>query len=204
MLPRAELRRGNCGKLRGNRHAAGELLSMNEGSRAQRKGRTGAAAAAMFGIALPQAASAAGQLVLTPDLPILVGLIVLFLVLVLPVNQLLFKPIFRVLDERERRIAGTRTHAEQLEEQAQQSLERCQSALRSVREEAEQARRSLLESARGDALEASNGARAEVERRLESARAEIDSSLDAARATLRMQSQELAREAASRVLGRAL
>lgn len=204
MLPRAELRRGNRGKLRGNRQAAGELLSMNEGSRTQRKRPMRAAAAALFGIALPQAASAAGQLVLMPDLPILVGLIVLFVVLVFPVNQLLFKPIFRVLDERERRIAGTRTHAEQLEEKAQQSLERCQSSLQSVREEAEQERRSLLESARGDALEASNGARAEVERRLESARAEINSSLDAARATLRMQSQELARAAASRVLGRAL
>ncbi len=177
---------------------------MNEGNRAQRSGRASAAVAALLGFALPHAASAADQLVLAPDPPILIGLIVLFAVLVIPVNQLLFKPIFRVLDERERRIAGTRTRAEQLEQQAQQALERCRSSLRSVREEAEQERRSLLESARGDALEVSNGARAEVERRLESARAEINSSLDAARATLRTQSQELAREAASRVLGRAI
>ncbi len=161
-------------------------------------------AAAALGFSLPHAAHAAGQLELVPDVPILVGLVVLFLVLVLPINQLLFKPIFRVLDDREERIAGTRKRGEQLEQEAQRSLERYQSSLQSVREEAEQERRSLLESARGEALAATSAARAEVERRLESARAEINSSLDAARATLRTQSQELAREAASQVLGRAI
>ena len=138
---------------------------MIEGSRAGQRGRARAVAAAALGLSLPHAAHAAGQLELVPDVPILVGLVVLFLVLVLPINQLLFKPIFRVLDDREERIAGTRKRGEQLEQEAQRSLERYQSSLQSVREEAEAERRSLLESARGDALAVTSGARAEVERR---------------------------------------
>ena len=39
-------------------------------------------------------------------------LIVLFVLLVFPVNKLLFHPIFRVLDERDARIEGARKRAE--------------------------------------------------------------------------------------------
>jgi len=165
-----------------------------------------AATLAALTTALPLTAHAAGDggLVLAPDVRILVGLIILFLVLILPLNQLLFKPIFRVLDEREERIAGTRARAAQLERDAEEALESYQASVRTVREESEQERRSLLESARTEALQASAEARGEVERELETARVDIGSALDAARSTLRSESQEIAREAASRVLGRTI
>lgn len=196
----------------------GELLSMIEASRG---GRTGRARASLFtagtarvraaglvalAVALPLASHAAGDggLVLVPDGRLLVGLILLFLLLIFPVNQLLFKPIFRVLDEREQSIEGTRSRAEQLERDAAEALASYEKQVHKVRDESEQQRRSLLETARSEGLRATGEARAGVERELESARGEIEASLEAARATLRGQSQELAREAASRVLGRAL
>ena len=43
---------------------------------------------------------------------------VLFAALIVPVNRLLFQPIFRVLDERDASIAGTRARAERLEHEA--------------------------------------------------------------------------------------
>ncbi len=58
------------------------------------------------------AAASDGGLVLLPDLtgklPIL---IVLFVLLVYPVNAILFKPIFQVLDAREEKTTGTRKRA---------------------------------------------------------------------------------------------
>jgi F-type H+-transporting ATPase subunit b len=152
----------------------------------------------------PLAARSAGGLVLAPDWPILFGLVVFFVLLVVPLDRLLFRPVFRVLDERDQKIAGTRARAAQLEREAQESFDRYEASVRAAREEAEQARRSVLERARADALGATGEARAQVEREIESARADIGRSLESARATLRSQSQELASQAASRVLGRAL
>jgi F-type H+-transporting ATPase subunit b len=155
-------------------------------------------------LAAPAARAASEGLVLAPDLPILIGLIVFFLVLVVPLNRLLFQPVFRVLDEREQKIAGTRARAAQLEREAQESLDRYEASVRAAREESEQARRALLERARADALGATGEARAQVEREIEAARADINRALESARGSLRGQAQDLASQAASRVLGRAL
>ena len=167
---------------------------------------TAAAPLAIAAVALlsPLAARAAAGLELMPDWRILFGLVVFFLLLVFPLNRLLFAPVFRVLDEREQRIAGTRARAAQLERDAEAALARYEASVRSAREESEQTRRALLERARADALGATGEARAQVERQIETARSDIGHALESARATLRSQAPELASQAASRVLGRAL
>lgn len=166
----------------------------------------------------PVAASASeGGLQLLPELPApvaeLIGgpagwgtisLIVLFVVLVVPVNQLVFKPLLRVLDEREEKIAGKRARAQQLQREADEVLGRYESQVAAVREEAEQERRGLLEGARSDAQGTTGGARAEAEGEIERARREIAGALDEARGSLRSQAEDLARQAATRVLGRPL
>ena len=149
-------------------------------------------------------AQAAGDLVLIPDAGLLIALLLLFALLVVPVQVLVFKPIFRILDEREERTNGTRERARKLERDAQAILERYESSVREVREESERERRAALERARGESQQATGGARAESEREIERARAQIGAEYEAARNALRSQSQELARQAASRVLGRAL
>ena len=131
-------------------------------------------------------------------------LLLFFAVLVVPLNGMLFKPLLRVLDERNERIAGTRERAERLERDAAQVLERYESAVRGTREEAESERRAALEEVRQEAQQQTGAARSDAEQRIESARQEVGRALDEARGGLRSQAQELARQAAAQVLGRAL
>jgi F-type H+-transporting ATPase subunit b len=160
---------------------------------------------ALAAAGLPAAAHAAGgDLVLVPDPAMLVALIVLFVLLIAPTNRLILKPLLRVLDEREARTAGTRARAARLEEEAREVLDRCERELAKTREEAERQRRGVLERVRGEAQQMTDAARSEAERALEGARGELAGAFDDARRGLRAQSQDLAREAAARVLGRSL
>jgi F-type H+-transporting ATPase subunit b len=143
-------------------------------------------------------------IVLEPDPYLLIPLIAFFALLVVPVNALVLKPLLRVLDEREARTAGMRTKAERLEQDAAAILLRYESAVRETREEAERARRALLTEVRSEVQREIGGARIAAEGQLERARGEIASSLESARGALRGQAQDLASQAASQVLGRAL
>jgi F-type H+-transporting ATPase subunit b len=151
------------------------------------------------------AVASEGGLVLLPDLtgklPIL---IVLFALLVYPVNAILFKPILQVLDAREDRTAGTRSRAEKIMSNADETLAKYESVVREVRVEAEQARKREAAAAREENATVVDTARAEAERQLERAGTELEEALVQSRQTLRAGAQSLADEAASRVLGRAL
>jgi len=160
-----------------------------------------------FGAALSvatEAVASEGGLVLTPDPTTLVLLVVVFGLLVYPVNQLIFRPIFRVLDERDSKIAGTRRDAERLAREADQVLARYQDSVRDVRADAERERKGALERARADGAARTGAARGDAEREVGRARAEVAAALEEARATLRAESSQLARDVASRVLGRTL
>jgi F-type H+-transporting ATPase subunit b len=151
------------------------------------------------------AAASEGDLVLLPDLtgklPIL---IVLFALLVYPVNAILFKPIIRVLDAREEKTTGTRKRAGRIRGDAEETLAKYESAVREARAEAEQVRKSEAAAAREENATVVGAARTEAERQLERARTELEEALAQSRQTLRGSAQSLADEAASRVLGRAL
>jgi len=160
---------------------------------------------AVAGLTLATVASAAeGGLVLTPSVPMLAALIVLFIALIFPVNALLFRPIFAALDAREEKIAGTRARAAKLEQDAEEVLQRYKASVREVREGAEQERRSQLVGAKGEASQQLAGARGEAEREIERARGEIQGELESARSSLRGEAETLAREASARILGRDL
>lgn len=151
-----------------------------------------------------QASASKAGLVLVPDFPLLIALVALFCILVFPVNALIFRPIFRVFDAREERIAGTERRAKQLGEEADQIVERYETAVRRVREEAENDRRQSLEVARGESASEAAGARSVAEREIEAARSGIQTALEGARVSMRDEARALARLAAERVLGRAL
>jgi len=152
-----------------------------------------------------QPASAAEEgLVLVPE-PILLGaLLLLFVLLIAPLNSLIFRPLLRVLDAREERIAGTRRRAAKLEEQVEEILQRYERSVRSTRQESERERRALLDEVREEAQAATRSARLDAERKIEQARADVGTAFESARATLRGEAQTLAGEAASQVLGRPL
>jgi len=157
----------------------------------------------VFGLA-GDAVAAEGGLVLTPDLELVVALVILFVLLVFPVDALLFRPIFAALDARREQIEGTRARAQQLEADAEAALRRYEAAVQEVRVESDVARKAALSSAREASLAKTEGARHDAEGTLERARQEIAGELQGARATLRQQAEALAREAAASVLGRSL
>jgi F-type H+-transporting ATPase subunit b len=149
------------------------------------------------------AGAAAESLEIFPDERIFY-LIVLFVLLVFPVNKLLFHPLFRVLDERDARIEGARKRADQVGAEADATLDRYRSAVRSAREEAESGRKQVLEEARREQAQLTGSVRSEAEEEINRAREQVAGALEDARSQLRDQARELAREAATRVLGRSL
>lgn len=163
-----------------------------------------AAAALLVALVLAAPAKASGGLNLIPDLESAIPLLIGFLILIYPLNALIFKPLFGVLDEREERISGARRRADQLQREATEVLGRYEGEVREVREEAERERRGELERARGEHASIAGKARGEAETEIERARREIESSLEDAQAGLRASAEALAKEAASRILGRSL
>lgn len=163
-----------------------------------------AASAVLLVAALPGVAQATEELNLVPDMPIMVGLLIAFLLLVYPLNALLFKPIFAVLEERNERIAGARRRADQLEGEANKVINRYRAAVDEVRDEAEQARRAQLESARSQQVDITSAARDAAEVEVARARGEIRAAVDDARSSLRNEVESLARQAAERIAGREL
>ena len=137
----------------------------------------------------------------TGKLPILIAL---FALLMVPVNAILFKPIFQVLDAREERTSGTRERAEKIMKDAEETLAGYERAVREARAAAEQARKREAAAAREENATLIDAARAEFAINLESARTELAVALEQSRQTLGDDARSLADEAASRVLGRAL
>lgn len=156
------------------------------------------------GLGIPWVAQAAGALNLSPNPLILIADVVVFLLLVYPTSRLLLRPIVRIIEDREKRSEGALAGAESLSHEAvelQRELEvhlreahaSAQGRRAEVLAEAEEAQRESLERARGDAG-----------RIVESVRRSVAEDLSAARTSLADEARTLAREAASRILGRAL
>jgi F-type H+-transporting ATPase subunit b len=153
---------------------------------------------------LASPSQASGTLVLMPHIPHTLLLLLLFAVLVLPVNALIFKPIFSALDERDSRIVGARQRADHIHQEATGVLQRYEAAIRGARGEAEAVRKEQIGAARDEQARIAGAARSEAESRVEQARRELDASLEDARQSLRASSQDLARTAAEQILGRTI
>jgi len=131
-------------------------------------------------------------------------MILMFVLLIFPLNQLIFKPIFHSLDERDGRIEGARKRSAQLQHDADEVLDRYETAIREARSESELARQGELALAREEQATLTALARSEAEGELEAARTELGRSLADAEASLRASAEDLANAAAEQVLGRAL
>lgn len=150
-------------------------------------------------------ASASDKLELIPDYEFTMPIMILgFVLLVFPLNQLIFKPIFRALDERIARIQGARDRSTQLQRAADEVLDRYETAIREARGDSEMARQQQLTGAREEQAILTAQARSEAESELERARAELGRSIEEARSNLRASAEDLAQTAAEQVLGRAL
>lgn len=139
---------------------------------------------------------------ITLDWTILVAAAI-FLVTLFALNQLLFRPLFRILDER-------REQTSDLRQKAQETLDRYQLLLEQYQERVQEEKQSgykLAESLRNEALKERqrriSEARAEAESLGERARDEVRRELDLGQRQIRGEAEGIAQFIAAKVLERA-
>ncbi len=145
-----------------------------------------------------------GALVANPLRSTWLQLVILFVMIMFPLNALIFRPLLRTLEQRGEKIEGARGRANALSKQATEVLGRYEAAVGVARREAENVRRQTLETARSEQTRIGAEARGSAEREVAQARAGVAGAVDTARAALRDETERLAREVAAKVLGRPL
>ena len=146
----------------------------------------------------------ASALNLVPQVELVALNLVLFVLLIYPVNRLLVQPLLRVLEERERRTSGAEYEVESLQGAAREARSALEAGLLEGRGRAQARRAAILSAGEEQERAVLEAARDDAVRNIESVRAAVQSELDAARAALEADTRALAREAATRILGRPL
>lgn len=144
---------------------------------------------------------AGNSIQLVPDGTLLLhGLIIIIMVVVL--NRTLFRPINRILEERDRRTRGLLGEAEQTVARIDQSLRQYEQTLRGARAEGYQ----LLERQRAEAIRERErqiaAARESLSKQTASEKQLIRSQAELARTTLSKDARESASRISSQILGR--
>jgi F-type H+-transporting ATPase subunit b len=128
--------------------------------------------------------------------------VVIFVFLILVLKPLLFDPMLKVFGLREERTEGARDTARHLEEQAGELLTRYEAELRRVSHAAAEERDRLRNEATKLEAQILNEARAAAAKIVEEGRRRIDTEVSSIRFELGKQSERLAGDIATRVLGR--
>ena len=125
-----------------------------------------------------------------------------FVMLIVVLSPLLFKPVLRLFEERERRTEGARTDARLMQEKAEALLVRYQSKLEDVkRAAAEERDRLRTETLRLEA-EILDKARASNARIVDEGRARFHAEIETIRRDLDVYSRRISKEISAAVLGR--
>jgi len=127
---------------------------------------------------------------------------VLFTFFVVLLKPLLFDPLMKVFEEREKRTEGAKADAREMDKQAAELLTQYEAEIEKIRREAGREREELrAETAKLEAKIMAE-ARAESAKILEAGKAKIAAEMEILRAELARQTPALAAEIASKVLGR--
>jgi F-type H+-transporting ATPase subunit b len=126
----------------------------------------------------------------------------LFLVLFVIANKLLFQPYLRLRERRREGIDGARAEAERTTAQAEAKLADYEKQLGAARSKANDEGRKVRAEAAAHEKSVTEAARAEAQKTLDEAAAKMRAETEAARLQLLPQASALARQIASRLLGR--
>ena len=128
--------------------------------------------------------------------------IVNFLVLLLVLNALLYKPVIAKIREREARIRNDREKAAELDGQVQEQERRHQQELAIVRQKGAQEKNALTVEAKKKEAEILDKARAEASRIVEDMKASIRVEAEEVRKALTAEMTPLAQSISEKILGR--
>ena len=129
---------------------------------------------------------------------------VIFAAFIIIVKPLLFDPLMKLFEERERRTEGARVLARRMDERAGELLRRYEAELDAVRRVAAEERDKLRAEAQRLEARILAEARAEAAKIVEEGKKKLEVERRAIRAELSARAPQIARDIASRVLGREL
>lgn len=127
---------------------------------------------------------------------------VLFTAFISLLKPLLFDPLLKVFEERERRTEGAKEEARKMDAKAGELLTRYEAELAKARQEAGLEREKLRAETAKLEVAIMSEARAETARILEAGKARITAEVDDLRKELELKKPELAAQIASRIIGR--
>ncbi len=130
--------------------------------------------------------------------------IINFLVLLIALNFILFKPIVQIMREREQGISSSLGDARAAQERMQSILEQYNSSLAEAKQKAVTIYNTVYQQGLDAQREMISAERATATELLDKARKEIATASTAARADLKKEAEQLAQEITSKLLGRAV
>ncbi len=128
----------------------------------------------------------------------------IFLVLMLVLHPLLFKPWLETRERRQTSIAGAVAEADRLRHEADETGARYDARLKAARDEAQGIRNTARKEVEASRVELVSTTRSKAGQGLEEARDRALREADAARESLQGEIDDLARAVASKILGRAV
>ena len=130
--------------------------------------------------------------------------LVIVLSLMAILTQILFKPFLGVLQERRNRIGGAEKRAKDLQQQAEELIERYREAIAAGQAQGAGIRDEIRKTSLAEETEILQKAMGEANRLIQEMKAKVAEEARAARTDLRLQAQNLSREITEKILGRSV
>jgi F-type H+-transporting ATPase subunit b len=127
-----------------------------------------------------------------------------FLVLLIALNVILFKPIRQVMQEREQRISSSLGDAKSAQERMQNLLEQYNTSLAEAKQQATTTFNSIYQQGLDAQRDMISAERVKAGEMLDKARVEVAAAAEGARADLKKEAERLSQEITSKLLGRAV
>ena len=156
---------------------------------------------ASFGAGLLAAGVAPQAINVDVDLTFVVQ-VVLFVALTLVLKPLLFDPMLKLFEERERRIDGAKLQARRIDEKSATALGKYEGEMAKARAEAGAERDRIRAEGLACEQQILGGARAATARVVDEGKRSAQAEAERVRRLLKIQAADMARDIASRVLGR--
>ncbi len=156
---------------------------------------------ASFGAGLLAAGVAPQAINVDVDLTFVVQ-VVLFVALTLVLKPLLFDPMLKLFEERERRIDGAKLQARRIDEKSATALGKYEGEMAKARAEAGAERDRIRAEGLAREQQILGGARAATARVVDEGKRSAQAEAERVRRLLKIQAADMARDIASRVLGR--
>lgn len=125
-----------------------------------------------------------------------------FMILMVVLNVLLYKPLRAALKARKETIEGCRAKVQDIEEQVQAQIASYEAQLQEARLQGAQARAALRKAAHEEESRILGEAKQSAAMKIQVIKEQIQAEASAARQTLRSQTETLAKDIAGKVLGR--